>query len=434
MTELYSDSGTDLLKRDSQSVWHPFTQYGLERDFLPVVSGSGSYLKLADGKLVLDAISSWWVNIHGHAHPAIAEAIARQARELEHVIFAGFTHEPAVKLAEILLSAVPIKKIGLSRVFYSDNGSTAVEVALKMAYQYHLNTGQSGRDRFLALSDSYHGDTLGAMAVGEPSGYHSQFRRLMPPVDFVQPGDIEGLQELLSKNRDSYAAFIFEPLVQGAAGMKMYSPEFLKEAVRLCQAEGVLAIADEVFTGFYRTGRCFAFEYAGIEPDLVCLSKGITGGFLPLAVTLSSEKIFQGFITKELRHAFLHGHSYTANPISCAAALASWQLLQSTECQDQIQSISDQTRKEVEALQGHPRVKSARCLGTIGAIELREGGDLFSVADRGQVKAIKAFALDRGVLLRPTGNVIYSVPPYCTQREEIRRIYKVVSEYLDQAQ
>lgn len=431
---------THILDRDLQSIWHPFTQYGIEQEFLPVSSASGSTLKLEDGREVLDMISSWWVNIHGHSHPRIVEAIARQAAKLDHVIFAGFTHEPAVQLAELLLNHPFIKRSGLSRVFYSDNGSTAVEVALKIAYQYHLNRGVTGRERFLALSDSYHGDTLGAMAVGEPAGYHAKFKKLLPQVDFVNPNDLEDFKTNLRTHADSYAAFIYEPLVQGAAGMKMYSRENLGEMLKLCRHHGILTIADEIFTGFYRTGKCFASEHVTsahtsdqtLGPDLMCLSKGITGGTLPLSATLVTETLFKGFISPQLQEAFLHGHSYTANPIACAVAVESWKLLHSDACQKRIQEICAATQKCIQSFEEHPRVKAVRNLGTIGAIELAEEGGLFAATNRGSVREFRKFAIQHGVLLRPIGNVIYTVPPYSTTVEEIHRAYEVVREWLSQ--
>ncbi len=416
----------ELFARDHKVIWHPYSQHGLGEPILGVVAGRGAYLKLSDGREVLDGISSWWVNLHGHAHPEIARAIFEQSQKLEHVIFAGMTHEPAVQLAESLVAYPTLRDAGLSRVFYSDNGSTAVEVALKMAFQYYMNRGEKPRERFLALSNSYHGDTLGAMAVGEPEGFHQIFRSLLPQVDFVPPGDLESLKALLSQNRGQYCSFIFEPLVQGAAGMKMYSSQFLKDAVSLCQAEGILTIADEVFTGFYRTGRCFAFEHAGIQPDLLCLSKGITGGFLPLAVTLASDRVFEAFLSKDLRTAFLHGHSYTANPVACAAANASWKLLQSRDCQENIIRLVQQTQREIESLNRHPRVTSVRSLGTIGALDVQSAGNYFS----GSLKQLGRHALDLGVLIRPLGSVLYVLPPYCTTQQELAKIYRVIGDLL----
>lgn len=411
-------SSNAWIERDREVLWHPYSQHGLNLPILPVVSGDGAYLTLKDGKKILDAISSWWVNIHGHSHPEIVKAIADQAACLEHVIFSGFTHQPGVELAEALVSHPGIQDAGLKRVFYSDNGSTAVEVALKMAYQYPLNLKKRPRPKFLALNHSYHGDTLGAMAVGEPSGFHTQFRTLMPEVDFIEADDFEMLRSTLKKNGADYAAFIFEPLLQGAAGMRIYSAEFLREAVQLCREYGVLTICDEVFTGFYRTGKCFAFEHAGIRPDLVCVSKGITGGFLPLAATLATEEIFLGFVSPHIRDAFLHGHSYTANPIACAAGLASWRLLHSDACQRQIQMIVEQTQIHTQG------VPDARCIGTVGAMNVQNNSNYFTSSKSAAVRpTLLNLALERGVLLRPLGNVLYSVPPYCCTKEELTRIY-----------
>jgi adenosylmethionine-8-amino-7-oxononanoate aminotransferase len=411
------------LERDRELVWHPYTQHGLGQWLLPVRSGKGAWLELEDGHRVIDAISSWWVNIHGHADPEIVRAIESQASSLEHVIFAGFTHRPAVDLAEILISAARQSGARSARVFFSDNGSTAVEVALKMAYQFQVNRGKR-RPSFLALKGSYHGDTLGAMAAGEPEGFHAVFKPLLPDVHFIEPGDVEGARAELETGQ--HAAVILEPLVQGASGMRMHRPEFLRELARLARESGTLLIADEVFTGFYRTGTCFAFEQAGIEPDLVCVSKGITGGFLPLAATLATDEVFKAFSSRDLKDAFLHGHSYTANPIACAAAAESWRLLQLPRCQERIRRISQLTRVRVEGLGRHPRVKDARSLGTIGAIELAGGGDYFS----GGTRALGAEAIARGVLLRPLGNVLYAVPPYCISDDELGRVYDVMEELL----
>jgi adenosylmethionine---8-amino-7-oxononanoate aminotransferase len=419
-------TNSTLVQRDEKVIWHPFTQHGLNLPVLPVTAGEGAYLILEDGRKILDGISSWWVNLHGHGNSEIAQAIQNQATRLEHVMFARFTHAPAVEYAELLTSHSALQGAGLSRVFYSDNGSTAVEAALKIAFQYFWNQGNIQRTRFLALHDSYHGDTLGAMAVGEPDGFHSQFRKLMPEVDFVQIGNLEQLKDLLEKRGHSYAAFIFEPLVQGAGGMKIYSSEFLESAVRLCQSYGILTIADEIFTGYFRTGKCFAFEYTNIQPDLLCLSKGITGGFLPLAVTLASNRIFEAFISKEIKHAFLHGHSYTANPIACAAAIASWKLLHSEESQSRISRIVKRTQAHIDRLRQHPRVKSARCLGTIGAVEMENQMSYFS-SNSG---SLMTTALEKGVLIRPLGDVLYSVPPYCVTEEEVDRIYGVMEGLL----
>ncbi len=415
------------MKRDSSCVWHPYTQHGNSTETLVAVRGKGAWIELENGGRVLDAISSWWVNVVGHGNPSVAKAIASQAKTLEHVIFAGFTHEPAVVLAETLVGAVRKRGAQLSRVFYSDNGSTAVEVALKMAYQQHKNLGNSTRNRFLALHGSYHGDTFGAMAVGEPSGFHPCFRPLLAPVDFVQPNDISGIRNLLQDRGEQYAAFIVEPLVQGAGGMRFHTPEYLNKAVALCRDSGLLVIFDEVFTGFYRTGSAFAFEQSGVTPDLLCLSKGITGGFLPLGVTMATENTFLSFHSEKLSEAFLHGHSYTANPIACAAAVATWAELHTAKLQKQIKMIARVTASRVARLSSHPAISATRCLGTIGVVEF--SGEVGYFAK--QAPWIRAEAIKRGVLLRPLGNVIYTVPPYVIQASELERVYDVIHEILE---
>jgi adenosylmethionine-8-amino-7-oxononanoate aminotransferase len=423
-------SDQSLSSRDRAVLWHPYTQHATEGEALPVVSAQGAYLQLADGRKILDAISSWWVNLHGHAHPEIAAAVAAQAGMLEQVIFAGFTHEPAVALAETLTGVARAAGAPVSRAFYSDNGSTAVEVALKMAFQFHLNRGDAGRVRFIALQNGYHGDTLGAMAVGEPEGFHPQFRRLLPPVDFIPVDDLAALDHLLKERPGQHAAFIFEPMIQGAGGMKTYSAEFLRGAAQRCIAAGIPLIADEVFTGFFRTGKCFAFEHAGISPDLICLSKGVTGGFMPLGVTLATEEIFSAFLHDDKAKAFLHGHSFTGSPLACAAALKSWEILQRAETQARIKMIAQRTATHLAALAKRPAIAATRQLGTIGAIEITEpSGRANYFSAIGPV--LRSAALARGVLLRPLGNVLYAVPPYCVTEAEVDRIYETMGDILD---
>lgn len=417
-----------LLERDQKVIWHPYTQHGLEEVPLPVKGAKGAWITLENGDQLLDAISSWWVNIHGHGNPKIAEAISRQSEILEHVLFAGFTHEPAVELAELLVLAMKERKTNLEKVFYSDNGSTAVEVALKMAYQYHVNISKKPRTRFLALHGAYHGDTFGAMAVGEPEGFHSVFRTLLPPVDFVRPGDIDGFSELLEKNPNDYAAFIFEPMVQGAGGMVMYDGPFLRDAQELCRKHNVLLICDEVFTGFYRTGRAFAFEHAKITPDFICLSKGITGGYLPLAATLTTKDIFDAFVSQDVSKAFLHGHSYTANPLACAAAVSSWNLLHTKETQDNIKKITSHTELAISKFKTNSHVRDPRALGTIGAVTMNFDFNYMSKVGRW----FKTKAIEKGVLLRPLGHVLYAVPPFCVTQEEIEKIYSTIDELINE--
>jgi adenosylmethionine-8-amino-7-oxononanoate aminotransferase len=417
-----------ILERDKKYVWHPYTQHGLDESLFSAQSAHGSYITLENGQKILDGISSWWVNLHGHGRPEIVAAISNQAQTLEHVVFAGFTHGPAVELAQILVTEMKEKNTQIEKVFYSDNGSTAVEVALKMAYQYHINVTGKPRPKFLALHGSYHGDTFGAMSVGEPSGFHTKFKDLLPRVDFIQPDDFKELEEAFSENSKEYAAIIVEPMVQGAGGMLMHSAEYLKRISELCLLHNVLLICDEVFTGFYRTGKAFAFEHAELKPDLICVSKGITGGFLPLAATLTTDKIFKAFKGNEVAKAFLHGHSYTANPISCAAAVASWKILKSNETQDNIINILELTEKNISELRKNPLIKDARALGTIGAVTMKFDFDYMS----GAGSWFKRRAIEKGVLLRPLGPVLYGVPPYCVTEAEVNLIYKTITDLVNE--
>lgn len=417
----------DLSDVDQKHVWHPFTQYGFDRQFPIITSGQGSVLRLASGENLVDGISSWWVNLHGHGHPAIAEAISRQAHTLEHAIFSGYTHEPAVQLSQKLLQVLKSVNAAWSRVFFSDNGSTAVEVALKMAYQFQQQNGQEQRKRFLALRGAYHGDTLGAMSVSERDGFHQVFKPLMAPVDFLTPDDFN---ELESKKAQfsQYAAVIFEPLVQGAGGMRLYSEAYLQKLCECAKEAGVLTVADEIFTGFYRTGTFLASEKAKVSPDLVCLSKGITGGFLPLSVTITSEPLFEGFKSQDMGRAFLHGHSYTANPLACAAALSSLELLMEPGCLKQIQNIETWTSAELKEFSTFPMVSDVRQLGTIGALEANSVKSYFQNGEfaRQFAKACEK----RGALIRPLGSTVYTVPPYSTTEQQIKTLYKAIRETL----
>lgn len=412
-----------LTQRDKKYLWHPYIQHGIDQESLPVISAKGSVLTLEDGTEIIDAISSWWVNLHGHAHPTIAQAIFQQAQKLEQVIFAGFTHEPATALAEKLITAAQEKEMHLSRCFFSDNGSTAVEIAMKMAYQYHHNNGDYHRRKFIALTHSYHGDTLGCMSLSARNSFHVPFQKLFFEVSFISPNDLTSLEAVLS-NAHEYAAIIVEPMVQGAGGMRLYSADFLQKLAHRCQTENVLLICDEVFTGFYRTGKLFASEHANIKPDLLCLGKGLTGGFLPLAATLATEKIFNSFIDQTNHKTFLHGHSFTANPLGCAAALASWDLLHQTDTQNNMQRIAHQTSEWIQYLSRHPDTLNARHLGCIGAIEHKYSTNYLIN------QKIRSHALSKGVLLRPLGSVIYAVPPYCITNTELDQVYSTIESIL----
>ena len=404
-------------------IWHPYTQEATEPPPIPIDQGKGAYLYTRDGRRLIDGISSWWVNLHGHGHPLIAAAIAAQACKLEHVIFAGFTHEAAEELAERLARILPAE---LDRVFYSDNGSTAVEAALKIAIQYWYNQGQTKKHRIVALEHAYHGDTIGAMSVSADSPFTAAFEVLRLPVFRVR--NAAELEELVSAREDEIAAMIVEPLVQGAGGMKMYPASELKRFQQLCAEHSVLLIADEVFTGLGRTGRMFACEHAGITPDLMCISKGLTGGFLPFAVTVCRSEIYSAFHSTDRSRTFFHGHSYSGNPLGCAAANATLKIFETEPVFDRITAIERIHEARLADFRQHPTVVDARMLGTISAIELRAGdaGYLSSVRSR-----LYNFFIEHGVLLRPLGNVVYIVPPYVIRQDDLHYTYEIVGKALD---
>jgi adenosylmethionine---8-amino-7-oxononanoate aminotransferase len=429
-----------LTNRDLACIWHPYTQMKTAMPPLPVVRGEGVYLFTEDGRRLLDGISSWWVNIHGHAHPALNAALAAQAAKLEHVLFAGATHEPAVALAERLREILPP---GLTRIFYSDNGSTAVEVALKMAWQYWKNRGEARRD-FIALHHAYHGDTVGAMSLGESTAFSKPFEGLLFPVHRVHSpycyrcplglkraecaidclGDLE---RALGERRGSVAAVIVEPMLQGAGGMIVWPAEFLSGVRRLCDRYDTLMIADEVLTGFGRTGRMFACEHATVRPDLMCLSKALTAGYLPLAVTAATERIYEAFLDDDRRKAFFHGHSYTANPLGCAVALASLALFRTEGTLSRVKAMEKQFRERLEPLRGLRIVGDVRGIGGLAAIELvtESGGYFDSIGSRLYEEFLK-----RGLLLRPLGSILYFMPPYAISDREVDWAFDQITEVL----
>lgn len=360
-------------------IWYPYTQAKTAPEPLKVKAARGVWLELENGHRIIDCISSWWVNLHGHAHPKIAEAIYRQAQQLEQVIFAGFTHDPAEQLAEQLVKKLPNS---LTRIFFSDNGSTAVEIALKMAYQYWQNQDQK-RTTFIAFAGAYHGDTFGSMAVGERSIFSQVFADLLFDVEFVpfpatylddhqvfekEDYSISIIKNKLSQSCDRYAGIIIEPLIQGAGGMRMCRPEFIQQLHQLAQQFDTLLIADEVMTGFGRTGDWFACVKSHIEPDIICLSKGLTGGFLPLAVTGCAEKVYSAFYSDDPMKTLYHGHSYTANPLGCAAALASLELM--TEYEPSFRNMEITHQQHFDRLREHPKLEKLRVLGTIAAMDI----------------------------------------------------------------
>lgn len=420
----------DLYTNDRNNIWHPFTALQGAGDPVLITSAKGVYLHTADGRHILDAVSSWWVNLHGHAHPHIARAIADQANKLEHVIFAGFTHEPAIRLSENLLRILPA---GQEKIFFSDNGSTAVEVALKMAFQYWYNQGIE-KKKIIAFKGAYHGDTFGSMSVADRGLFTKPFFPWLFETSFIDFPEHNNEEEILSQfqqltEQQDVAAFIFEPLVQAAAGMRMYSAALLDKLIAHAHSREVICIADEVFTGFGRTGKNFAVDYLKNKPDIISVSKGITGGFLPLGVTTCSAKIIAAFDSRDLTKTFFHGHSYTANPLACAAANASFELLTDVSCQTRIAKIAEKHRQFAESMAGHRNVSQGRSLGTILAIELASGEE--SVYENSLRKEIYPYFLEKNILLRPLGNVVYVLPPYIITDQELDHIYQAIRDFLD---
>lgn len=420
-----------LSERDRKTIWHPYTQMQTAPSAIPIVRGEGARLYQADGSVLIDAISSWWVTVHGHAHPYIAEAIGKQARELEQVIFAGFTHEPAITLAERLIEKLPHR---ITKVFYSDNGSTAVEVALKMAWQYWQNRGKA-KQRIIAFRHAYHGDTFGAMSISGRSVFTRAFEELLFDVHFVSsPGEMPleaVLQELeVATEKEDVAALILEPLVQGAGGMLMYSPEDLDQIIRFCRERNILVIFDEVMTGFYRTGKLFASDHCLYKPDIICLSKGLTGGFLPLSVTACTEEVYGAFLSEDRSKMLFHGHSFTANPLGCAAANASLDLFERSATQDRIAQIAKTQEEGMAALSTSPHLQKIRRTGTVLAMDIAGTGASDYLNNVG--KRLSKWFFERGILLRPLGNVVYIMPPYSMEEQTLKRIHLLLEEALEE--
>ena len=419
----------NLIERDKKVIWHPYTQMRGALPQVPIVRGEGVYLIDEQGRKYIDAVSSWWVNIHGHANAYIAAQVSAQLLQLEHVIFAGFTHEPAVLLAERLLAILPGKQ---EKVFYSDNGSTAVEVALKMCFQYWGNTGNKQRKKVLAFKDAYHGDTFGAMSVSGRSIFTDPFNDLLFDVEFIDLPNAENISQLISHIsglKNELACFIFEPLILGAGGMQMYEAHYLDQLIKICKENEILCIADEVMTGFGRTGTYFACEHLNEEPDLFCLSKGITGGTMPLGVTTCNDKIFNAFLSDDKLKTLYHGHSFTANPVACSASLASLDILLAPETLANIKRIGMQHSEFRNQIKINPKVKTVRQTGTIIAIEWETGESssyLSTLRDK-----LYIYFLDKGIVLRPLGNIVYILPPYIITNEELAYIYSTIIQALD---
>lgn len=421
---------SDLLSRDAKYIWHPYTQMKTAPTPLPIVKGEGALLFTEDGRTLIDGISSWWVNIHGHSNRYIADRISAQARQLEHVIFSGFTHPPAVDLAERLLEILPGN---MARVFYSDNGSTAVEIAVKMAIQYFYNLGKS-RTGIVAFDQAFHGETFGAMSLSGELALFDAFEKHLFRVDRI-PAPLRGkeaeslaaLKAILAKG--DTCAFIFEPLIMGAGGMLMYEPAALDALIKCCHDHGVLAIADEVMTGFGRTGKIFACDYLEETPDLMCLAKGLTGGVLPLSVTACTAEIFDAFYSDDKKRTFFHGHSFTANPLGCAAALASLDITLSEECHQRLDFISKRHLAFKEKWSGHPSLIDIRAKGTILAMEFHTPDQTSYFNNMRDL--LYTFFLERNIILRPLGNVVYVMTPYCITDEQLEEIYAALREAME---
>jgi len=419
---------SELLKKDKEYVWHPFTQMQTAPEPLELVRAKDTILYTVDGKEYIDCNSSWWVNVHGHGNEHIGKAINEQFKKIDHVIFAGATHPKAVELAERIVNLLPNPK---TKVFFSDNGSTAIEVALKMVFQYWHNKNQP-KKRILALEGAYHGDTFGAMAVGQRGYFNQPFEHFFFDVDFIDFPTKDNEEELLNQAENffkstEFAAVILEPLVQGSAGMRMYSAAFLTRLVNLAKHYDVKVILDEVMTAWGRTGTYFAFQHTEIVPDIVCLSKGLTGGVLPLGLTVATDEIYEAFLSEDKTKALLHGHSFTGNPLSCAAACASLDLFEQQSTWENVKRIADANEAFALTIDS-TAVENVRFLGTILAIELKVSGvsSYFSnIRDEAYT-----FFLENGILLRPLGNIIFINPPYCITVKELQKVHQTIENFI----
>jgi adenosylmethionine---8-amino-7-oxononanoate aminotransferase len=417
-----------LSEKDLLYNWHPYTQHKIVGQLPVIIKGNGIYLTDDQGKIYIDAISSWWTSVFGHCHPQLIAAATEQLNTLEHVLFGGFSHVKAIELSEKLISILPNNQ---KKIFYSDNGSTAVEVALKAAFQYFINQGQK-RSKVLAFEEAFHGDTFGAMASSGISLFSEQFNDLLLEVTRIPLPNDENIDDLLLEverlfTSENYACFIFEPLIQGAAGMRFYDAKYIDQIIALCKNHQVLTIADEIMTGFGKTGRTFASDYLVNKPDMMCLSKALTGGVMPMAVTSFSQEIYAAFFDNDINKALFHGHTFTANPLGCAIALASIKLYESDFIQSQLQMISNSHQKFVEELQIHPLVKNPRTMGPILAFEVVAENDGYYGNLRNK---LYAFFIDNGFIIRPVGNTIYILPPYVSTHEELEKIYAVLRRVL----
>lgn len=432
---------SDILDKDLRYVWHPFTQHATEADPVVIKSAKGASLYDEQGNEMLDMISSWWTCIHGHAHPALNKALTAQAEALPHVMFSGFTHKPAADLSEKLAQLLPGD---LNRTFFSDNGSTSVEIALKIAYQYWKNKGEEARTKFLAFDGGYHGETLGAMSVGRGCGFFKMFEDLMCSIEAVPyaqtwDGDdgietreqeaIAALKNKLAEHKHELAAMIVEPLMQGAGGVRLCRPEFMKQVVELVQGAGVLVIFDEVAVGFGRSGSMFACDKIGAVPDMVCLSKGLTAGYLPMAVTVATDRIFERFLDQDPAKMFMHSHTFCGNPLACAVAIKSLELFDEENTLSRIAHIETRHRAQLPHLHAHPAAAQPRVMGPILAFNLAHQSEGF----KSDISIyLRDWFWERGLNIRPIGNVVYLMPPYCITDDQLDRAYAGVFKGLEQ--
>ena len=419
-----------LSERDQKYLWHPYTQHKTAALPIAIKKGEGALLWDENGKEYIDAIASWWVNPYGHSNKFIADAIYKQLTTLEHVLFGGFTHEPAIVLGEKLIEILPSNQ---EKVFFSDNGSTAVEVAIKVALQFFFNKGEK-RTTIIAFENAFHGDTFAAMAASGISFYTQAFEgmfidvvRIPAPIKGQEQESYDALRAQIKNN--NCAGFIFEPLVQGAAGMVMHEPEALAKLIQICRENQVLTIADEVMTGFGKTGKNFAMDYVNALPDMMCLSKALTGGTIPMAITTFTNEIFEAFYDEDINKALFHGHTFTANPTGCAAALASLELLNTPEMQANLVRVNENHLTFQNKIKQHPKVEITRVLGTIFALEIKtEGAASYYGSLRNK---LYDFFIKHGVILRPVGNIVYILPPYIITNAQLQKIYQVVEEALE---
>ena len=420
----------NLIERDQNHLWHPYTQHKTSKPPIAITKGKGALLWDENDKEYIDAIASWWVNPFGHSNTFIADAIYKQLTTLEHVLFGGFTHEPAVVLAEKLVEILPKNQ---QKLFFSDNGSTAVEIAIKVALQYFFNKGEK-KTTIIAFENAFHGDTFAAMASSGISFFTDAFQgmlidvvRIPVPIKGQEAASCNALAQALKNN--TCAGFIFEPLVQGAAGMVIYEPESLDKLIKICQENNVLTIADEVMTGFGKTGKNFACDYLTEKPDMMCLSKALTGGTIPMAITTFTSAIFDAFYDEDINKALFHGHTFTANPTGCAAALASLELLQTNEMQDHIARVNKSHLAFQKHIESHPKVTTTRVLGVIFALEIQTES---SASYYGTLRnKLYDFFIENGLILRPVGNIVYILPPYIITDQQLQKVYQVVEKALE---